>query len=343
MAKKSRTRPPKHELPYQIHDIGRRRLLAVMGTAAVVTAFRTNIALDYQYTENASFKVMTPDNDANNAAATQFPGVMWYLFGGFRVSNRDAGRKLAALQPVMNRRGQASYVGYSNEGIDIAQLFIAIQRDAFARKIKTVYLYGDSFGGMVAVVLAPLLEQNGIHVKLIVFGSSPSSVVDVLDPNKGYIAAATVLVPYVGFVGRLAYGLWNGIANPNGQDMYAAARAGISRSLDQSRNTLVLSSSQGAFLDAFPRQYDGGISPSTTLGFLYDPDDFVVDSKLAIRGWRNLLPNNLTFEYDLEGTGHASPEIYPDKYRTALGVIVDVLAPLPYTSANPAPKPVPYF
>ncbi|MBW4094260.1 MAG: hypothetical protein HIU81_02045 [Acidobacteria bacterium] len=329
--------------PPQVPDIGRRRLLAILGTTAVVTAFRANIAADYLFTERTSFRVTTPDNQANRDAAQQFPGAMWYLFGGFQVSNRDAGRKLAALQPAMNTRAPASYIGYSNDGIDVAQLFIAIQRDAFAKKINTVYLYGDSFGGMVSVVLAPLLEQNGIHVKLVVFGSSPSSVVDVEDPNKGYISVASALVPYLGFVGRLGYGAWQGLANPNGQNMYTAARDGISSTMDPNNNSLLLSTSQGAFLNAFPRQYDGGVSPSTTFGLIYDPKDFVVNADLAIRGWRNLLPKNLFFQYDVPHTGHASPEIHPNKYRTALGVILDVLAPLPHDSQHPRPKPVPYF
>ena len=300
-----------------------------MGAAALVTAFRTNIALDYQITENTSFKVITPQNDANDAAAAQFPGVTWYLLGGFRVSNRTAGRKLAALQPAMNERAQASYIGYSNEGIDVAQLFIAILNDAYRRKITTVYLYGDSFGGMVSVVLAPLLEQNGIHVKMIVFASSPSSVADVLDPGKRYIAAAGAVVPYLGIAGRLALGAWNGIANPNGTDMYAAATAGIESSLDTTRSSLILQTSQATFLKAFPAQYDGGISTSTCIGLLYDPEDFIVNPEMAIRGWHNLLPRNPFFRYDLPNTGHASPEIHPNVYRTALRVLQDTLAPPP--------------
>jgi hypothetical protein len=314
---------------HQIHDIGRRRFLLTMGTAAAVTAFRANIALDYEFTENTSFKVITPDNPANAAAAQQFPGAAWYLLGGFEVSNRTAGNKLAALQPAMNERAQASYIGYSNEGIDVAQLFIAIQNDAYQRKITTAYLYGDSFGGMVAVVLAPLLEQNGIHVKMIVFGSSPSNVADVLDPGKRYISLAGAVVPYLGIVGRLAVGAWSGLANPNGQDMYVAARTGIASSFDTGQNSLILNTSQATFLKAFPEQYDGGVSPTTCIGLMYDPDDFIVNASLAIRGWHVLLPRNLFFRYDVPNTGHASPEIHPDTYRTGLRILQDTLVPLP--------------
>ncbi|MCZ2404026.1 hypothetical protein IV498_12755 [Paenarthrobacter sp. Z7-10] len=330
MAKRQRQHAHRKQLAvHQIHDIGRRRFFVTMGAAAAVTAVRTNIALDYQFTENRSFKVSTPDNDGNAAAAAAFPGSSWYLLGGFRVSNRTAGRKLAALQPVMNERAQASYIGYSNEGIDVAQLFIAIMSDAYERKITTAYLYGDSFGGMVAVVLAPLLEQNGIHVKMIVFGSSPSSVVDVLDPGKRYISVAGAVVPYLGLAGRLAAGVWSGIANPNGQDMYEAARNGVESSFDAGRNSLILSTSQATFLKAFPAQYDGGIATSTCIGLMYDPEDFIVNTRSAIRGWHALLSHNPFYRYDVPHTGHASPEIYPEIYRTGLGVLQDVLVPLP--------------
>jgi pimeloyl-ACP methyl ester carboxylesterase len=310
-------------------NIGRRYFLASVGSAAVLTAFRTNIAVDYQLTENTSFKVITPNNEGNRTAAKAFPGAAWYLLGGFRVSNRTAGRKLEALQAAMNERAPASYIGYSNEGIDVAQLFIAILDDAYRRKITSAYLYGDSFGGMVAVVLAPLLEQNGIRVRMITFGSSPSSIADVRDPDKRYIPVAGAVVPYLGFAGRLAAGIWSGMTNPNGQDMYAAARSGIRSSFDSNANSFILSTSQGTFLRAFPSQYDGDISTATCMGLLYDPNDFIVNAETAIAGWHALLPRNTFFRYDLPGTGHASPEIAPAEYSTALRVLQDTLQPLP--------------
>lgn len=310
----------------------RRTFLGIMAAAAVSTTFKANIALDYRLTEKTQFRVTTPNNEENRTAANRFPGKTWYLLGGFGVSYRDAGRKLAALQPAMNDRAPASYVGYSNNGIDIAALFIAIQRDTYARKIDTVYLYGDSFGGMAALVLASLLEQNGIKVLVIVMGSSPSSVKDVLDPGKEYISLAGRVVPYLGLLGRLGAGVWAGVANPNGQGMYEAARSGIGNSLDPTNNSLILKTSQATFLQAFPSQYDGGLTTSTGIGLLYDPKDFIVNASMAILGWKLLLPRNPFFEYNIPGTGHASPEIHPEIYQTGLRVILDQLDPPPLTS-----------
>ena len=316
----------------QIPDFPRRMFFLTMGSAAVTTGFQANIVADGLLTERTQYRVTTPDNDENQAAADRFPGKTWYLLGGFLVSYRDTDRKLAALQAAMNQRAPASYIGYSNEGIDIAALFIEIQRDVFRRKIDTVYFYGDSFGGMVAMVLGSLLTQIGLTVKLIIMGSSPSNVADTLDPGKEYISLAGQVVPYLGIVGRLGAGIWAGISNPNGQGMYRAARRGIARSFDPNNNSLILSTSQATFLQAFPRQYDGGIPTSTGIGLLYDPKDFIVDAAAARRGWEALLPRNPLFAYDIPNTGHASPEIHPDAYRTALSIMLDKLDPPPITS-----------
>lgn len=324
--------PPVAKRTHQIPDVPRRMFFLTMGAAAVTTAFQANIVADAMLTERTQYRVTTPDNEENQAAAARFPGKTWYLLGGFRVSYRDTGRKLAALQPAMNQRAPASYIGYSNDGIDVAQLFIAIRRDVFERKIDTVYFYGDSFGGMVSVVLGSLLTQIGLTVKLIVMGSSPSNVADTLDPGKEYISLAGQIVPYLGVLGRLGAGLWAGLANPNGQGMYSAARRGIAGSFDLSNNSLILSTSQATFLQAFPRQYDGGIPTSTGIGLLYDPEDFIVDSASATRGWEALLPRNPRFSYSIPKTGHASPEINPEIYRTALRVVLDELDPPPVTS-----------
>lgn len=321
------TGKPAHQIP----DVPRRLFFLTMGAGAITTGFQANIALDAHLTERSQYRITTPDNEENITAAARFPGKTWYLLGGFRVSYRDAGRKLAALQPAMNQRASASYIGYSNEGIDVAQLFIAIQRDVYARQIDTVYFYGDSFGGMAAVVLASLLTDIGVKVRLIVMGSSPSNVADTLDPGKEYISIAGKVVPYLGLLGRLGAGLWGGLSNPNGQGMYDAARSGVASSLDQNNNSLILSTTQATFLQAFPRQYDGGVPTSTGIGLIYDPEDFIVDAKLAKQGWERLMPRNPHFAYDVPHTGHASPEIYPDLYRTALAVVLDKLDPLPLT------------
>lgn len=330
--KRGKKRRKKAKKPYQVPAVPRRMVLWSLAAAAAATAFKANIAADYLITESNQFRVTTPDNEANRTAAARFPGKTWYLLGGFGVSYRDTGRKLEALQPAMNQRASASYIGYSNNGIDIAQLFIAIQRDVFKRKIDTIYFYGDSFGGMPSVVLGSLLEENGINVKVIVMGSSPSNVSDVLDPSKQFINLAGEVVPKLGIAGKVVTSIWDSIANPNGQGMYSAVKAGLNGSQNDSSNSLILNTSQATFLKAFPAQYDGHIPRSTGIGLMYDPEDFIVNAPLAIAGWESIFPYNPTFRYDIPHTGHASPEIHPEIYRTGLGIILDKLDPLPLTS-----------
>lgn len=326
--KRKRPKPP----PNQIRDIPRRLVLGSLTLAAATTAFRTNIAVDYLLTESERFRVTTPDNEENQRAANNFPGKTWYLLGGFGVSYLDTGRKLAALQPAMNLRAPASYIGYSNTGIDISQLFIAVQRDIYERKIDTIYFYGDSFGGMAAVVLGGLLTKIGVTVKIIVMGSSPSSVNDVRTSNAQYISVAGEIVPYLGVVGRLGAGILGGITNPNGLGMYEAAKSGLNSTLNNSSNSLILNTTQATFLQAFPSQYDGGIPRTTGIGLMYDPEDFIVDAPRAIDGWQRMFPLNPSLSYSVPHTGHASPELNTQSYVTGLEVIIDKLDPLPLTS-----------
>ncbi|MBT1004096.1 hypothetical protein KIH31_16030 [Paenarthrobacter sp. DKR-5] len=318
-----------------VPDISRRRFIAGSAATLAMAFFGTNLSLEYIITENTSFEVITPDNDENRFAALRFPSSAWYLLGGYQVPNRAVRAKLKGLQPAMNERAPASYVGYSNEGIDIDKLFVAIYNDANKRRIGDIYLYGDSFGGMVATVLAPMLEDAGYRVRMIVMGSSPSSSFDVLDANKQLIDVAGYLGPYVGVLGRMAVGAMDGVQNPNGRGMYEAVTQGIERSLDGSNNSVLLRTSQGKFLEAFPRQYHGNISPATGIGLLYDEQDPIVDAASAKRGWHRLLPKNPFYEYDLQGVGHASPEYHSPEYQTGLTIIQDQLDPPP----NKQPKP----
>lgn len=317
-----------------IPELGRRRFITGTVSTLALAFFGTNLSLEYLITENTSFEVITPDNDQNAFAAKRFPSSAWYLLGGYRVPNRAVRAKLDGLQPAMNERAPASYIGYSNEGINMDKLFVAIFNDANKRKIQNIYLYGDSFGGMVATVLAPLLESAGLRVRMIVMGSSPSSSFDVMDASKNLITVAGYLGPYVGVLGRMAVGAVDGVQNPNGRDMYEAATQGIERSLDGTSSSVLLRTSQGKFLEAFPRQYKGDLSPRTGIGLLYDKKDPIVNADSAIRGWHSLLAKNTFYEYDLKDVGHASPEYHPDEYRTGLLVLQDVLDPAPSKHAK---------
>ncbi|MDD0856980.1 hypothetical protein NHF46_02515 [Arthrobacter alpinus] len=117
-------------------------------------------------------------------------------------------------------------------------------------------------------------------------GSSPSNVADTLDPGKEYISVAGKVVPYLGFLGRLGAGLWGGLSNPNGQGMYDAARSGVARSLDQNNNSLILSTTQATFLQAFPTSTTAACPPVPGSGSFTIPK-----ISLSMPGWPSGLGN----------------------------------------------------
>ena len=120
----------------------------------------------------------------DDIAEKYFPHASWFLFPGYKTSWEEAQWILNALRGALNKRGQLAAVGYSNEGLDIDQIVIAVVEYVRARKLTTLYFYGHSFGGMVATqVAARLRELHGIEVAFILLDSSPCSRHDVLDQS----------------------------------------------------------------------------------------------------------------------------------------------------------------
>ena len=112
------------------------------------------------------------------------PNASWFLFPGYKTSWEEAQWILNALRGALNKRGQLAAVGYSNQGLDIDQVVIAVIEHVRARKLTKLYFYGHSFGGMVATqVAARLRELHGVEVEFILLDSSPYSRSDVLDES----------------------------------------------------------------------------------------------------------------------------------------------------------------
>ena len=117
-------------------------------------------------------------------AERYFPNASWFLFPGYKTSWEEAQWILNALRGSLNKRGQLAAVGYSNLGLDIDQIVIAVIEHVRAHKLTTLYFYGHSFGGMVATqVAARLRELHGVEVAFILLDSSPYSRCDVLDQS----------------------------------------------------------------------------------------------------------------------------------------------------------------
>ena len=77
------------------------------------------------------------------------------------------------MRGALNKRGQLTAVGYSNQGLDIDEGVIAVIEHVRAKKLTKLFFYGHSFGGMVATqVAARLREFHGVEVDFILLGSS---------------------------------------------------------------------------------------------------------------------------------------------------------------------------
>ena len=120
----------------------------------------------------------------DDVAERYFPHASWILFPGYKTSWEEAQWILNALRGSLNKRGQLAAVGYSNEGLDIDEVVIAVIEHVRAHNITTLYFYGHSFGGMVATqVAARLRELHGVEVAFILLDSSPCNRHDVLDQS----------------------------------------------------------------------------------------------------------------------------------------------------------------
>ncbi|MCU1510410.1 MAG: Tat pathway signal protein, partial [Arthrobacter sp.] len=144
----------------ELKRFSRRNFLVGTGSASLLAAdmlFTRRVQ-----TERRVHKILpVPDETAEK----YFPNASWFLFPGYKTSWEEALWILNALRGSLNKRGQLAAVGYSNMGLDIDQIVIAVVEHSRAHKLNQLYFYGHSFGGMVATqVAARLRELHGLEV-----------------------------------------------------------------------------------------------------------------------------------------------------------------------------------
>ena len=220
---------------------------------------------------------------------------------------------------VAEQAGPAAAVGYSNLGLDIDQIVIAVIEHVRAHKLSKLYFYGHSFGGMVATqVAARLRELHGVEVAFILLDSSPYSRIDVLDQSW---FEGVVFLYESGFrfptVLRGGYEL--------GERMLHKDERSWRQILDQTLEQLspiapssVLIQSESAYIYHFDAQPLRGQARRSPDGLHRQPQDRTVDYETARDAWR------LTFEANMVSDGlqtdgarpaHASPGWNPFVYR----------------------------
>jgi pimeloyl-ACP methyl ester carboxylesterase len=269
----------------------------------------------------------------DETAQKYFPTASWFLFPGYKTSWEEAQWILNALRGALNKRGQLAAVGYSNEGLDIDDIVIAVVEYTRAQKLTTLYFYGHSFGGMVATqVAARLRELHGIEVAFILLDSSPSSRHDVLDPSW---FEGVVFLYESGFrfptVLRGGYEL--------GERMFHKNERSWGQVLDQALAQLtpiapssVLVQTESAYIYHFEPSRFAGKLGGTRMAFIGNPKDPTVDYGSARDAWSLIFKDNMVSD-SLQTNGalpaHASPGWSPFVYRPIIEELEDELFPLP--------------
>ena len=308
--------------------VSRRTFLIGAGSASVLAAdmlFTRRVQDDRRVTRILE----VPDDFAE----LYYPHASWILFPGYKTGWEEALWILNALRGSLNKRGRLAAVGYSNEGLDIDEVVIAVIEHVRAHNLTTLYFYGHSFGGMVATqVAARLRELHGVEVAFILLDSSPASRHDVLDQSW---FEGVVLLYESGFrfptVLRGGYELGERMLHKNERSWGQVVDQTLEQ-LSPIAPSSVLIQSESAYIYHFePRRFVGKLG-ETKMAFIGNPGDKTVDYETARDTWSLTFKANMASD-DLRTDGarpeHASPGWSPFVYRPIIDKLQDDLFPLP--------------
>ncbi|MEY9775002.1 pimeloyl-ACP methyl ester carboxylesterase [Arthrobacter sp. MW3 TE3886] len=312
----------------ELKRVSRRSFLIGAGSASLLAAdmlFTQRV----QAERRASRILEVPDD----VAERYYPHASWILFPGYKTSWEEALWILNALRGSLNKRGQLAAVGYSNEGLDIDEVVIAVIEHVRAHNLTTLYFYGHSFGGMVATqVAARLRELHGVEVAFILLDSSPSSRHDVLDQSW---FEGVVLLYESGFrfptVLRGGYELGERMLHKNERSWGQVVDQTLEQ-LSPIAPSSVLIQSESAYIYHFEASRFIGKLGETKMAFIGNPRDKTVDYETARDTWSLSFKANMASD-DLRTDGarpeHASPGWSPFIYRPIIENLQDGLFPLP--------------
>ena len=269
----------------------------------------------------------------DDVAERYYPRASWILFPGYKTSWEEAQWILNSLRGALNKRGQLAAVGYSNVGMDIDKIVIAVIEHVRAHQLDTLYFYGHSFGGMVAVqVAARLLELHGVKVSFILRDSSPSSRNDVLDQSwfEGVVFLYESGVRFPSVL-RGGYELGERVLNKHERTW--------GQILDQTLEQLspiapssVLIQTESAYIYHFdPGRYVGKLGDAK-MAFIGNPADQTVSYETARDSWMLRFKANMvsdSLQTDGARPAHASPQWNPGIYRQLVEELQDQILPLP--------------
>ena len=312
----------------ELKRVSRRSFLIGAGSASLLAAdmlFTRRVQDDRRVT-----RILEVPDDV---AELYYPHASWILFPGYKTGWEEALWILNAVRGSLNKRGRLAAVGYSNEGLDIDEVVIAVIEYVRAHNLTTLYFYGHSFGGMVATqVAARLRELHGVEVAFILLDSSPASRHDVLDQSW---FEGVVLLYESGFrfptVLRGGYELGERMLHKNERSWGQVVDQTLEQ-LSPIAPSSVLIQSESAYIYHFePRRFVGKLG-GTKMAFIGNPGDKTVDYETARDTWSLTFKANMASD-DLRTDGarpeHASPGWSPFVYRPIIDKLQDDLFPLP--------------
>jgi pimeloyl-ACP methyl ester carboxylesterase len=312
----------------ELERLSRRNFLIGAGAASVLGA--DMLLTRRVQAERRVNKILEVPDDV---AERYFPRASWILFPGYKTSWEEGQWILNSLRGTLNKRGQLAAVGYSNVGLDIDKIVIAVIEHVRAHQLDTLYFYGHSFGGMVAVqVAARLLELHGVPVAFILLDSSPASRYDVLDQSW---FEGVVFLYESGFrfpsVLRGGYELGERVLNKHERTW--------GQILDQTWEQLspiapssVLIQTESAYIYHFDLNRFVGKLGDAKMAFIGNPADQTVSYETARDTWMLRFKDNMvsdSLRTDGARPAHASPQWNPFVYRPLIETLQSDFLPLP--------------
>lgn len=285
--------------------------------------------------EREAVKILTL---GDGFAESYFPHASWILFPGYKTSWEEAQWILHSLRGSLKQRGQLAAVGYSNLGLNVAAVTDAVVDYVREHELTSLYFYGHSFGGMLAVdVAARLRDILGLKVELILLDSSPFSRYDVLDQSW---FDGVVFLYESGFriptVLRGGYELGERVVHKNERTW----RQVVDQSLEQLSPiapSSVLVQSESAYIYHFTASRFAEQLGETRMAFLGNPGDETVNYETAQAGWAGAFPRNVSAtdrRTDGARPAHASPQWNPSIYNPLVEAVQNELVPLPGAGRN---------
>jgi pimeloyl-ACP methyl ester carboxylesterase len=270
---------------------------------------------------------------ADDFADAYYPDASWFLFPGYKTSWEEAQWILNSLRGTLNKRARLAAVGYSNLGLNIDEVVIAVIEHVRAQKLTKLFFYGHSFGGMVATqVAARLLELHGVEAEFIVLDSSPYSKHDVLDQSwfdgvvflyeRGFRFPSTL---------RGGYELGERVIHKDERSW----RQILDQTLEQLSPiapSSLLVQSESAYIYHFDGTRFADRIGGAKMAYIGNRRDPTVRYQTAVEAWSVAFKANMVSSgLQTEGAApaHASPGWNPNVYRPLLDELLDENFPLP--------------